>query len=151
MRPRALIDLLHYCRSHAVNLGHEKIEVEDIRQGEEAFSTDLVANIGFEIRDVFPEAKDILYELIELPRHVQSKELTTLFAQKGFNEKQQGEIINLLLWYGVLGFVRDDSEVTYIYSVKYDMKKLKALIGKKLPNHVVYYINPAFWRGLEIR
>jgi hypothetical protein len=28
MRPRALIDLVGYCRSHAVNLGHKRIELE---------------------------------------------------------------------------------------------------------------------------
>jgi hypothetical protein len=34
---------------------------------------------------------------------------------------------------------------------KYDMKRLKALINHKSSGKVVYFINPAFWRGLEIQ
>jgi len=59
MRPRNLIDLVHLCRSHAVNLGKERIDAEDIRRGEDAYSTELVSNISFEIRDVYPEAQDV--------------------------------------------------------------------------------------------
>jgi hypothetical protein len=33
MRPRGLIDIVKYCRSYAVNLGHTQIQVEDIRKG----------------------------------------------------------------------------------------------------------------------
>jgi hypothetical protein len=49
MRPRALIELVGYCRSRAVNLGHERIELDDIEQGEEDVSVELLTNIGFEI------------------------------------------------------------------------------------------------------
>jgi len=150
MRPRSLIDLLQSCRSHAVNLGHEKIGVEDIKQGEEAYSTELVTNIGFEIRDIFPKAEDILYEFIESSAYISDDEIREMFTRKGFDGAQQEKILDLLLWYGFLGFVRDGGEVAYIYSVKYDMKRLKALISHKPFGRVVYYINPAFWRGLEI-
>ena len=44
MRPRGLIDLSNHCRGFAVNLGHSKIEVEDIRKGLRAFSGDLVVD-----------------------------------------------------------------------------------------------------------
>lgn len=37
MVPRALIELVSYCRSHAVNLGYEKIDLDDLEQGEERF------------------------------------------------------------------------------------------------------------------
>jgi hypothetical protein len=49
MRPRALIELVGYCRSRAVNLGQERIELDDIEQGEEDVSVELLTNIGFEI------------------------------------------------------------------------------------------------------
>ncbi len=37
MRPRGLLDLVNCCRSHAVNLRHEKILEADIRNGEETY------------------------------------------------------------------------------------------------------------------
>jgi len=52
MRPRGLIDLVRYCRSHAVNLRHERIELTDIEQGEEAYSSDLLSTIDYEIGDI---------------------------------------------------------------------------------------------------
>lgn len=73
MCPRALIELVGYCRSHAVNLGREKIELDDIKHGEERFSVELLTNIGFELRDVFPSAKDVLYEFPETSVHVGRK------------------------------------------------------------------------------
>ena len=41
-------------------------------------------------------------------------------------------------------------EVTYIYDVNYEMKKLKALVNVRPSSDLVYAINPAFWRGLDI-
>ena len=152
MRPRELIELLQYCRSHAVNLGHEKIKVDDIRKGEEAYSTDLVANITFEIRDIDPGAMDILYEFIESSPMIKKEDLSRVLDRISIDESQKEKIVDLLLWYGFLGFIRDGGEVAYIYSVKYDMKRLKTLIRKKLSSgSLVYHVNPAFWEGLEIK
>ena len=38
----------------------------------------------------------------------------------------------------------------YIYSVRYDMKRLQSLLNKRKEESIVYLINPAFWKGLEI-
>lgn len=151
MRPRALINLLRYCRSHAVNLGHEKIEVEDVRHGEEAYSTDLVTNISFEIRDVFPEAQDALYEFIESPWEVDADTVWDTVRKITDTEAKRQKVLDLLLWYGFLGFRREDGDTAYVYSVKYDLKRLKALIERRAGGKPVYRVNPAFWRGLEIQ
>jgi hypothetical protein len=150
MRPRSLIDLLYQCRSHAVNLGHAKIDVEDIRQGEASYSSDLVASIGFEIRDIFPAANDFLYEFIGANAHITLEQLTGFFTDGKIPEDQRPKLLDLLLWYGFLGVAREDGEIAYIYLVKYDIKRLKALVKKQHENIVLYYINPAFWAGLEI-
>jgi hypothetical protein len=151
MRPRGLIDLFNHCRSHAVNLGKAKIDATDIAHGEEMFSTDLVHNIGYELRDVFPKASDALYELIESPRRLSKAEAIAKFAKLGLSGDEVEELIKLLLWYGVLGLVRDADAITYIYDVKYDTKRLMALVGKVDTDKLRFEINPAFWRGLEVR
>jgi len=153
MRPRALINLANMCRSHAVNLGHDRIEASDILQGETAYSTEMVTNIGLEIRDVFPEAGDLLYEFLESSTHLSMNELRGALTNAGLSEAHHEEVIDLLLWFGVLGFVRAAENVAYIHNVNYDMKRLKGLISRaaKGGDQPVLFINPALWAGLEIK
>jgi hypothetical protein len=150
MRPRALIDLVRFCRSHAVNLRHERIEASDIEQGEEAYSSDLLNNIDYEIRDIAPTAGNILYEFIEAPAVMSGIEVRDVLL-KAVGETDWEKILDLLFWYGFLGFVREDGEAAYIYSVKYDMRRLRGLVQKKGLDHAALRINPAFWRALEVR
>ena len=151
MRPRSLIDFLRFCRSHAVNLGHQRIEVDDIDAGEEQYSTQLVNDISYEIRDIFPLAKDILYEFIECPSSLDIKSLQTIISKISGEFPDKERILDLLLWYGVIGFRKTGGEPIYIYSVRYDIKRLRALLKKHEEEGLVYLINPAFWKGLEIR
>jgi hypothetical protein len=133
-----------------VNLRRERIEQADIEEGEEAFSSDLLSNIDFEIRDVAPSAGSVLYEFIGATAVISGSQVRALLT-KAVGEGAWEKIFTLLLWYGVLGFVREDGEAAYIYSVKYDMRRLMALVQKKGLDQAALKINPAFWRGLEIR
>ena len=126
MRPRGLIEVLRFCRSHAVNLGHERIEVTDIDAGEEAYSSELLNNIAFEMRDVFPTTSDVLYEFMESPVELSGSDVRRILVNGVGNDIAE-QVFDLLLWYGFLGVVREDNEATYIYEVKYDIKRLKAL------------------------
>lgn len=147
MRPRGLLEFVQHCHSHAVNLGHEKIQVEDIAHGEEVYSSELLVNIGFEIRDVMPQASDILYEFVEEEKSLSNDRVRSLLVPKMGDETD--ELLELLLWYGFLGLARGGQEATYIYDVKYDFKRLLAMVAKQGPA-VRYLINPAFWRALEV-
>ena len=150
MRPRSLIELVSFCRSHAVNLGHSRIEVEDIENGEEQYSTQLVGDLCYEIRDVFPPAKDALYEFIECPFELDETLLHSILAKLSEDADIRNKIFDLLLWYGFLGFRGSDDEPTYIYSVRYDMKRFGGLLKKRAGEDLRYVVNPAFWKGLEI-
>lgn len=151
MRPRALLNLFTHCRSHAVNLGHARIEEEDVKKGEKAYSTDLVYDIGLEIRDVFPEAEDVLYAFIESQASIAEQELGNLLSISNLPVDKNNYVIELLLWFGVLGVVRGQAEVVYIHNVNYDMHLLKGIARKLSSSGLVYYINPAFWAALEVR
>lgn len=152
MRPRYLIDLVNCCQSHAVNLNQRRIEERHIIQGEEVYSNDLVVNFALEIRDVFPDLGDMLYEFVGSPAILQRSEvegtIRKAFTQMHFIQLQ--EVTEYLLWCGFFGFVRPDGKVLYIYDLKYDWKVLKALIGKECNGQSRYQINPAFWAGLLI-
>jgi hypothetical protein len=150
MRPRALIELLRYCRSHAVNLDHHRIEAADIEHGEEAYSSDVLNNINFEIRDIAPQAGDVLYEFVESPSRLTGAAIKERMVTLN-DVKHWQRLLDLLLWYGFIGVVRDGEMVTYIYSVKYDMKRLKALVSGRGIESTLFQINPAFWRALEVK
>jgi hypothetical protein len=151
MRPRGLIDLANYCHGFAVNLGHYRIEASDIEKGAAAFSSDLVKDVGFEIRDVFPDAENVLYAFIDEPQTLPACKLNELLTKGGVQESKLDQIIRLLLWYAVLGIRRTDGDVTYIYSVNYEMPILAGIVHKLQAQGLVYVINPAFVSGLQIR
>ena len=151
MRPRALLDLVSYCRSVAINLQHRRIEAEDFRKGLEAYSSDLLTEVSLEIRDVLPEAKNVLYEFIDSPARLSAGELDALLDKVSTSGPERDAFVELLLWYGALGVVRSNEEVTFIYSVNYDIKRLKAIIGKLAETGVTYVINPAFEAALEVK
>jgi hypothetical protein len=64
MRPRYLLRLINAWRTAALNREHAAIESEDIEKGLTAFSEELVIEADAEIRDVIPEAGNVLYNLI---------------------------------------------------------------------------------------
>jgi hypothetical protein len=148
MRPRFLLNLLSHCRGFAVNLGHDRIEADDIRRGLDAFSTDLIYDIDLEIRDVLPFAEDILYIFFGQSVRLTEHDINLLMGK--FNIEERQKLFDILLWYGVLGVMRQDGDVAFIYSINYDMKRLKALIQLVPPDQRAFCINPAFWLGLEI-
>jgi len=150
MRPRGLIDLLRFCRSRAVNLGHKRITIEDIESGEEAYSSELLNNIGLEIRDVFPNAGDVLYEFLESPVEMRYEEVLSKLDQTIGGESAE-KVLEVLLWYGVLGLVRDGNVTTFIHDVKYDSRRLAHLIRKHGGGKARLRINPAFWAALEVK
>jgi hypothetical protein len=150
MRPRALIELMGYCRSHAVNLGHDKLELGDIEQGEEDFSVELLTNIGYEIRDVFPSAGDVLYEFLETPIHLSGHDILEV-ARRLVGEEEKEILFERLLWYGIFGVMREDQRVTYIYDARYDMRRLLGLASRRGKEYATFRLNPAFWKALEAR
>jgi hypothetical protein len=149
MRPRFLLNLISHCRGYAVNLGHERIEVDDIRKGLDAFSTDLIFDIDLEIRDVLPFAEDVLYTFFE-QNACQEVNDVTLLLENRFGPEDAAKIVHVLLWYGVLGIIRENDEVAFIYSVNYDIRRLVALLNSVPVDRRRFYINPAFWPGLEV-
>lgn len=150
MRPRALIDLMGYCRAHAVNLGRNRITPDDIAYGEGSYSNELLTNIGLEIQDVFPSAKDVLYEFLESPVQLSGQDILAAMGRVvGEGEKRQ--LFELLLWYGIFGVAMDEERVSYIYDANYDLKRLLKLATRRGEDDAKFRLNPAFWRALEVK
>jgi hypothetical protein len=111
----------------------------------------LVVDIGYEIRDILPEAEVVLYAFIDEPQTLPPGTLISLLEGGGILPQFIAPIVNILLWYGVLGVRPADGTVTYIYSLNYEMAILTGIIRKLQGAGFVYVINPAFVPGLQIR
>ena len=151
MRPRALIDLATSCKSHAVNRGHARIEVDDIRAGEAAYSNETVNNIAFELQDVFPRGGNLLYAFLEAASVLAESEVIARLGERLKEESNSLHGLDLLLWYGVLGIARGKEEARFIYDMGYSMVKMEAYIDRyRAEGELKYAVNKAFWAGLEI-
>lgn len=151
MRPRSLLDLIGHCRGYAMNLGHDRIMKEDISKACSAFSNDLLAEIDLEIRDVFPSAEHLLYAFVGSSKELRREDLLQVLAGHSISPTDVDAIVNLLLWFGFLGFIWTDGSQRYIYSFHYNMKVLQGSHNVLLNNGVIYVINPAFHPALGVR
>jgi hypothetical protein len=151
MRPRYLLNIINYCKSIAINLGHDKVEEEDIKKGISLFSKDCVFDINLEIRDVIGDIENVLYAFSGCSSQISEEELIFRIEQWAENVSSK-KIIETLLWFGVIGVLRSENNISYIYNVDYDLMRLKALLTtRKFKNlQLIYTINPAFWNTLEI-
>jgi hypothetical protein len=153
MRPRNFLRLVNYCKSNAVNLGHQKFSSDDIRKAIATFSADIVNEIGLEIRDVFAAAEDIPYYFIGAKPRMTVTEIRSILDRTPLTKSEYDVVIEALMWFGFLGIVQSkggNTEETYIYDVFYDMKKLQYLVGGVTEGTTRVCIHPAFWPFLEI-
>ncbi len=149
MRPRCLIDLIAHCRGFAINRGHEVIEVEDIGSGLHAFSTNLLTELGLEIRDVFPDVQDVLYAFIDSKTTMSLQDVRAKLHEIGVKPTDTERLVEILIWFGFFG-VAWNGETKFIYTVNYDMKLIRAFLRGKADDSVLLIVNPAFVPGLAI-
>lgn len=149
MRPRNLIKLFRYSLGYAINLNHTKIEVEDINRGLKIYSVDLLTEVDREITDIFPKAKNLVYEFSNENSEFSHDDLLVLIQCADLNIDEAEKVITFLLYYGVLGVRRGNGDPVYIYNVNYKMELLKVRV-KKWSESTKYVINPALWPALTI-
>lgn len=148
MRPRALIDLVNSCKSHAVNLGKDRMEEEDLREGVRQYSRDMVENVNFEIQDVNQTLGDILYAFVESPLIQTEDDILLRLMEHGLDDGSARSMLDILLYYSVFG-IRDGDHVRYIYDFGYDRKKMTAVANNRRTGGLRLAVHPAFWGGLD--
>jgi hypothetical protein len=152
MRPRNLLNLVNYCKSNAVNMSRAKICREDIDKAVGQYSADLGNEIGLEIRDVFPQANDVLYSFLGASSRLTLAAIYEKFREAHVPEERWQDLVEILLWFAFIGVVPPSlgAESTYSYSVYYDMKKLRRLAKDFEEAAVQFDIHPAFRPFLEV-
>lgn len=149
MRPRFLLNLINHCKSFAINLNHEIIEASDIEKGINAYSADLLRDIGYELRDISSETDGALYAFISCPAELSEIEVMNKLKQTGIDHDGAARVLDLLLWYGFLGIRINSDEPKFIYDFSYN-KALMDGVKRNSTQTVSLVINQAFWPGLMI-
>ena len=150
MRPRNLLKLFRASLSYAINLGHTRIEPDDITRGLRTYAQDLVTEVDRELSDVFPQAGKLVYEFSEENAEFSHDDLSTLVQCIGLDQASSERLINFLLYYGVLGVRKTGEDTIYIYDVNYDIEMLRVRI-RKWGGSTKYIVNPALWPALRVK
>ena len=150
MRPRNVIKIFAHSKGFASNLSHARIEESDLEKGVRAYSQDLLVELDHELTDVFPAAKDLLYQFIDTPPCLSHADLVSLIRGGGIEDVEVLKVIHFLLYYGILGVRTGDDQVHYIFNVNYDLKVLQVRASKATASGG-YIMNPAFRPALGIR
>lgn len=148
MRPRFLLNLINHCKSFAINLNHELIFESDIEKGLAAYSSDLLRDIGYELRDVAAETENILYSFIGANSELSEIEVFKLIGKSIENKEMISKIFNLLLWYGFIGLKVNSDDPKYIYDFSYNKALMDGIKNQSESCSIV--INQAFWPALMI-
>lgn len=149
MRPRNVLKLFNHARGYSVNLRKDKIDQNDYYKGLKAYSQDLLVELDRELSDVYPLAKDLLYNFIESTSVISIAELDGIMHRAGIGEGSRDSIRDFLLYHGVLGLKAPEKD-QYIFDVGYDLKQLVFRM-KRLGDDVKFVMNPAFEPALEIK
>ena len=149
MRPRNVIKMFSHAKGFAANLSHSKIDESDLEKGIKAYSQDLLVELDHELTDVFPVAQDLLYHFIDANPRLSTTELRNLILSAKIEESDINQVIDFLLYYGILGIQTTDDQAIYIFNVNYDLKVLQ-IRATRAGDSVIYVMNPAFRPALSI-
>jgi hypothetical protein len=125
MRPRNVIKIFAHAKGFASNLAHTKIDDSDLEKGVRAYSQDLLVELDHELSDVFPVARDLLYQFIDAPPQMSRVGLQVLIRAGGTEESEICKVVDFLLYYGILGVRTAEDQIHYIFNVNYDLKVLQ--------------------------
>ena len=99
---------------------------------------------------MFPTAHRVIYDLVDEPSDLTFEDLRVVGELRGLDSASAERLIELFLYYGVVGLRDRTGAVSYIYDTQYDMEILQALIRKQGTNPT-FQVNAAFWPALKIR
>lgn len=148
LRPRDILNFVRKCIQVAVSRGHQRVYTEDIKQAEKEFSEDMLNELRFEIRDVFPNMEDILTQFLGNSDRLSKVDIFVMLDS--FQDKIDIEtIIDNLLWFSFIGVYVNDEE-HYSFQMQYNISKMKALVKDAKEDDKIFVIHPAFRASLII-
>src|SRR5581483_10404793 len=148
MRPRDVLNFLRKAIQIAVSRGHHRVDEEDIRTAERALSEDMLNDLKYEMRDVFPQYPNVLNAFFGKEIHLSYNDIWLVLSDAGVKDSNINACLDALLWFSFLGVLRKDDE-RYSYQLLYDVSKLKSMSDFSNPDSKRYCLHPAFRSALE--
>jgi hypothetical protein len=139
MRPREVLRFVRESINTAINRKHEKVTEQDILDAERSYSADALVDICLEMKDVKPEYDNVPYAFIGAGITLFLTEVELKLREVGIPVTEAERVIELLLWFGVLGIYVSEDEERYSYQYEHNPKRMSA--GLK---NFAYCIHPAF-------
>ena len=147
-RPRDLLQLINAAIQVAVDRRHDRIEADDVRQGEREYSEDMLIALVYEIEDTHPELSQALYGFQGVGANIAKAEVVETLVAAGVPDDATDEAIGLLLWYGFLGVRQGgDAPDQFAYAVRYNIPRLVHLVDT---SGSLFVVHPAFRQALGI-
>ncbi len=146
MRPRDLIRFLRKAVQVAVNRGHPRVQEDDFRTAEGVYSEELLVSINYEVSDVSPQYRDLLYYFIGCRSIMQVSEVNHIISDAvGADDCKKA--FQLLIWFGFLGVLdKDSTEPQFAYDIGYNLPKIEAVLRTGKAQLVIH---PAFRASLD--
>ena len=143
MRPRDVLKFVQCALEVAINRNHNKVAEEDIIQAERIYSNDMIQNLIYEIKDIYPQFPNLIYEFLGCPGRINTSNLESILGKAFINGDDVNKVVNMLLWFGFIGVILKDGDTKYAYQVSYDLRRLN------IKDDSTFIIHPAFRTALE--
>lgn len=148
LRPRDVLNFVRKCIQVAVSHGHERVDPSDVVGAEAEFSEDMLNELRYEMRDVFPDFPDVVLAFIGSPTQLSHEDIDVLLLEAGIPEASFDRVRDILLWFSFLG-VQQRDETRFSYQCAYSIPKLKVRIRGKQAKELAFVIHPAFRLALS--
>jgi len=149
LRPRDVLNFVRKCIQVAASRKHTRVKEEDIFVAESQYSVDMLDEMRYEIRDVYPDIPDFALSFLNVEEPFSTDELYLRLMDAGIPETQLEEVKNVLLWFSFLGMHSGETD-SYAYKMFYDVSKLEAYTKSKNNSQTLYTIHPAFRKALTL-
>jgi hypothetical protein len=147
MRPRDILNFVRKSIQIAVSRSQTRVDEKDILTAEAAFSEDMLNDLRYEMRDVFPGYPEILNHFLLQSWRLSRDDISVILLEAGVTTSDIDKVIDMLLWFSFFGVLRAAEEI-YSYRMLYNLPKLKSLLPANDAASALYVIHPAFRMAL---
>ena len=148
-RPRSLLDLIELSLSNATLGGRSSIGPEDAERAVAAYSSDMLRDLNYEVRDVFPEANKIIYAFTKESVRLDQRNVERTVNRHLKDQAQATRFVRMMLWFGFFGVIGLDGSENYIFDHGDDIELLLSHAGKS--QNPILCIHPLFRNALSLR
>ncbi|MFZ1102843.1 MAG: hypothetical protein WAN86_08415, partial [Hyphomicrobiaceae bacterium] len=148
-RPRSLLDLIELSLSNAALAGRSALSPEDSERAVAAYSSDMLRDLNYEVRDVFPEADKIIYGFAKESTRLDQRNVERIVNRQLKDQTRTARFIRIMLWFGFFGVLGADSSENYIFDHGDDIELLLSHAGKS--ENPILCIHPLFRSALSLR